>query len=156
MIHAIKQSCSQCDFSEQFINGQQLICEQDNPLQAVYRAHIIDYGSLSSGELVAIIEQWVLGGATATTDLGVVIIFDTSCPVSINSTSDTVCQQPSATVESNIQNNIIVIGAVVGGVCVAIVSLVVVAVVVILKMKKMRRYLSPFTFHKLLVTLDGT
>ena len=137
VIDAIRQSCSQCGFSEQFINGEELICEESNPLEVVYRAHIMDYGSLSSSTLVDIIEQWVVGGATATTDFGVVVMFDASCPISINSTNDLVCQQPSTI---GVSNTRVLIGAVVGMVLIIFTLLIIAAAVVIaFKLRRMIR-----------------
>ena len=155
VIDAIRQSCSQCGFSKKFLNGEELICEEDNPLQVVYRAHIIDYASLSSSELVDIIEQWVMGGATATTDLGVVVAFDASCPVSITSTNDPVCQQPSTI---GVSNTIVLIGALVGTVLVLIIfALLIIAVVVVFKLRS-RRYMHAISikiFILMFVNLDG-
>ena len=134
VIDAIRQSCSQCGFSEQFINGEELICEESNPLEVVYRAHIMDYGSLSSSELVDIIEQWVVGGATATTDFGVVVMFDVSCPISINSINDSVCQQPSTI---GVSNTIVLIGAVV--LIIFTLLIIAAAVVIAFKLRRMIR-----------------
>ena len=155
VIDAIRQSCSQCGFSKKFLNREELICEEDNPLQVVYRAHIIDYASLSSSELVDIIEQWVMGGATATTDLGVVVAFDASCPVSITSTNDPVCQQPSTI---GVSNTIVLIGALVGtGLALIIFALLIIAVVVVFKLRN-RRYMHAISikiFILMFINLDG-
>ena len=71
-----------------------LLCDTQNPTQAVYRAQVFNFGSISSTQIVSWIEEWVLNGASVTTG-PVLVTFDSTCPVSLNSINDNICQLPS-------------------------------------------------------------
>ena len=71
-----------------------LLCDAQNPTQAVYRAQVFNFGSISSTQIVSWIEDWVLNGASVTTG-PVLVTFDSTCPVPLNSINDEICQLPS-------------------------------------------------------------
>ena len=71
-----------------------LLCDAQNPTQAVYRAQVFNFGSISSTQIVLWIEEWVLNGASVTTG-PVLVTFDPTCPVPLNSINDEICQIPS-------------------------------------------------------------
>ena len=68
-----------------------LLCDTQNPTQAVYRAQIFNFGSISSTQIVSWIEYWVLNGASVTTG-PVLVTFDPTCPVPLNSINNEICQ----------------------------------------------------------------
>ena len=71
-----------------------LLCDTQNPTQALYRAQVFNFGSISSTQIVSWIEDWVLNGASVTTG-PVLVTFDPTCPVPLNSINDEICRLPS-------------------------------------------------------------
>ena len=57
-----------------------LLCEAQNPTQAVYRAQVFNFGSISSTQIAS--------GP-------ILVTFDPTCPVHLNSINDEICQLPS-------------------------------------------------------------
>ena len=71
-----------------------LLCDAQNPTQAVYRAEVFHFGSISSTQIVLWIEDWVLNGASVTSG-PILVTFDPTCPVTLKSINDEICQLPS-------------------------------------------------------------
>ena len=82
-----------CGFLDSFITNETLLCDTQNPTQAVYRAQVFNFGSISSTQIVSWIEDWVLNGASVTSG-PVLVTFDPTCPVPLNSFNDEICQLP--------------------------------------------------------------
>ena len=70
-----------------------LLCDAQNSTQAVYRAQVFNFGSISSTQIVSWIEDWVLNGASVTSG-PILVTFDPTCPVPLNSVNDEICQLP--------------------------------------------------------------
>ena len=86
----VKDYCD-CGFLDSFMTNETLLCDTQNPTQAVYRAQILNFGSISSTQIVSWIEDWVLNGASVTNG-PVLVTFDPTCPVPLNSFNDEICQ----------------------------------------------------------------
>ena len=71
-----------------------LLCDAQNPTQAVYRAQVFNFGSISSTQIVSWIEDWVLNGASVTSG-PILVTFDLTCLVPLNSINDEICELPS-------------------------------------------------------------
>ena len=70
-----------------------LLCDTQNPTQAVYRAQVFNFGSISSTQIVSWIEEWVLNG-TSVMYASILVTFDPTCPVPLNSINNEICQLP--------------------------------------------------------------
>ena len=70
-----------------------LLCDTQNSTQAVYRAQVFNFGSISSAQIVSWIEDWVLNGASVTSG-PILVTFDSTCPVPLNSFNNEICQLP--------------------------------------------------------------
>ena len=90
VVDTIRDYC-ECGFLDSFITNETLFCDIQNPIQAVYRAQVFNFGSISSTQIVSWIEDWVLNGASVTSGL-VLVTFDPTCPVPLNSINDGICQ----------------------------------------------------------------
>ena len=135
VIRAINNSC-QCDCQEVYITNEQLHCDLSYPTLANYRAKITSFKSLSSNELVTIIEQWILSNPSVRSGPAIVT-FDTSCPISITLTNDPFCSnwlnpstQSSSAVVPAISSVIVIM--------ILVVIIVVVVVLVLLYLKQKR------------------
>lgn len=91
VIQAVRSIC-QCDFQMNYISEVVLLCDEQNPNQAVYRARITSYGDYTAEQLVHIIEDWITQGPMTTSD-GNTIVFDPNCPIRISTNSDPICEQ---------------------------------------------------------------
>ena len=65
VIGTVQDYC-ECGFLDSFITNETLLCYAQNPTQAVYRAQVFNFGSISSTQIVSWIEEWVLNGASVT------------------------------------------------------------------------------------------
>ena len=92
MVDTVKDYCD-CGFLDSFIANETLLCDTQNPTQAVYRAQVFNYDSISSTQIVSWIEEWVLNGASVMYGPSLVT-FDSTCPVPLNSINDEICQLP--------------------------------------------------------------
>ena len=95
VVDTIQDYC-ECGFLDSFITNESLFCDSQNPIQAVYRAKLFNFGSISSTQLVSWIEDWVLNGASVTSG-PILVTFDPTCPVPLNSINDRICQIPVTT-----------------------------------------------------------
>ena len=93
VVDTLREYC-ECGFLEIFITQEMLLCDTQYPTQAVYRAQVFNFGSISSTQIVSWIEEWILNGASVTTG-PVLVTFDPTCPVPLNSINDEICQLPS-------------------------------------------------------------
>ena len=100
-----------CGFLDSFISQEMLFCDAQNPTQAVYRAQVFNFGSISSIQIVSWIEYWVLNGASVTSGL-VLVTFDPTCPVPLNSFNDEICQQEMIATTHSSSSVIVIIGSV--------------------------------------------
>ena len=116
------------------------MCDIQNQTQAVYRAQVFNFGSISSTQIVSWIEDWVLNGASVIYGSSLVT-FDPTCPVPLNSINDEICQLPIAIMQST-SNLIYIAGGVSAAGCILVISCIVVIVIVTfsvyLKFKKGR------------------
>ena len=88
------QDYCECGFLDSFITNESLFCNTQNPTQAVYRAKLFNFGSISSTEIVSWLENWVLNGASVR--IGPILVtFDPTCPVTLNSINDGICELPA-------------------------------------------------------------
>ena len=130
-----------CGFLDSFITNEMLLCDAQNPTQAVYRAQVFNYGSISSTpQIVSWIEDWILNGSSVTSG-PILVTFDPTCPVPLNSFNDEICQQ-EATILSATSSLGVIIGSALAGGCVMFICVVVIIIVAFychLKSKK-RRY----------------
>ena len=95
VVDTIQDYC-ECGFLDSFITNETLFCDSQNPTQVVYRAKLFNFGSISSTQIVSWIENWVLNGASVT--IGPILVtFDPTCPVPLNSINDGICQIPVTT-----------------------------------------------------------
>ena len=92
MVDTIQDYC-ECGFLDSFITNETLFCDTQYPTQVVYRAKLFNFGSISSTQIVSCIEDWVLNGASVTSGL-VLVTFDPTCPVPLNSINDGICELP--------------------------------------------------------------
>ena len=92
VVDTIQDYC-ECGFLDSFITNETLFCDSQNPTQVVYRAKLFNFGSISSTQIVSWIEDWVLNGASVTSGL-VLVTFDPTCPVPLNSINDGICELP--------------------------------------------------------------
>ena len=134
-----------CGFLDSFITNETLLCDTQNPTQAVYRAQVFNFGSISSTQIVSWIEDWVLNGASVTSGL-VLVTFDPTCPVPLNSYNDEICEQEVTAASS--------LGVIVGSalavgfiVIICIVVIVIVAFNCHLKSKKGRYDMTEMIVH---------
>ena len=88
-----------------------LFCDAQNPTQAVYRAQVFNFGSISSTQIVSWIEEWVLNGASVTSG-PVLVTFDSTCPVHLNSFNHEICQQEMNASTHSSSSMIVIIGSV--------------------------------------------
>ena len=95
MVDTIQDYC-ECGFLDSFITNETLFCDTQNPTQVVYRAKLFNFGSITSTQLVSWIEDWVLNGASVTSG-PILVTFDPTCPVPLNSINDRICQIPVTT-----------------------------------------------------------
>ena len=95
VVDTIQDYCK-CGFLDSFITNETLFCDIQNPTRVVYRAQVFNFGSISSTQIVSWIEAWVLNGASVTSGL-VLVTFDPTCPVPLNSINDRICQIPVTT-----------------------------------------------------------
>ena len=95
VVDTVIDNCD-CGFLDSFIAQEMLLCDTQNPTQAVYRAQVFNFGSISSTQIVSWIENWVLNGASVTSG-HVLVTFDPTCPVPLNSFNDRICQIPVTT-----------------------------------------------------------
>lgn len=128
MIDIVTERC-ECAFTGDRINNEELLCDLSNPTSAIYRAKISSTNTILADDVVAIIEQWITGGATVTEGL-VIVTFDSTCPVRIGSNSDPICEREMDTM--SLSSTTTVIGASVAVVIVLIVVLFTAAMVLIL------------------------
>lgn len=133
VITAINDSC-QCDFQEVYITNERLHCDLSFPTLATYRAKITSFKSLSSNQLVTIIEQWIQSNPSVRSGPAIVT-FDTNCPVSITSTNDPFCSNP---LNPSTQSSSVVV-PVISSAIVIIVLVVIVVVVVVLLLLYLKR-----------------
>ena len=95
VVDTIQDYC-ECGFLDSFITNESLFCDSQNPTQAVYRAKLFNFGSISSTQIVSWIENWVLNGASVTSG-PILVTFDPTCPVPLNNINDGICQIPVTT-----------------------------------------------------------
>ena len=93
VVDTVQDYC-ECRFLDSFITNESLFCDTQNPTQVVYRAKLFNFGSISSTQIVSWIEDWVLNGASVTIGL-VLVTFDPTCPVPLNSINDGICELPA-------------------------------------------------------------
>ena len=72
------------------------MCENDEPLQVVYRANITTYASYSASQLVSYIEEWIRQGASITSGV-FMVTFDSSCPVEVSDINEPICRLSAGT-----------------------------------------------------------
>ena len=87
VVDVVIDNCD-CGFLNSFITNEILLCD----IQNVYRAQVFNFGSISSTQIVSWIEDWVLNGASVTSG-PILVTFDPTCPVPLNSINDEICQQ---------------------------------------------------------------
>ena len=83
-----KSQC-ECSIAENDFTHDELVCDQELITQVVYRAKIATM-STDANNVVSIIEQWILHGASITSGL-TLVTFDPSCYIRISSFSNPVC-----------------------------------------------------------------
>ena len=140
------------------------MCDTQNPTQAVYRAQVFNFGSISSTQIVSWIEEWVLNGASVTSG-PVLVTFDPTCPVPLNSFNDEICKQsvtistltPTPTIVETMQSSFSIVLLVIAGsialgltMFICIITMIVMIVCCCIKSKR-RRY---DVIHKCLVTIS--
>ena len=122
-----------------------LLCDTQNPTQAVYRAQVFNFGSISSTQIVSWIEEWVLNGASVTSG-PILVTFDPTCPVLLNSINDEICQlpmttSPSTPTKQSTSSLGVIIGSAIAGGCIVFICVVVIIIIAFyfrLKSKKGR------------------
>ena len=92
VVDTIQDYCN-CGFLDSFITNETLFCDIQNPIQAVYRGEVFNFGSISSTQIVSWIENCVLNGVSVTSGL-VLVTFDPTCPVPLNSINNGICEPP--------------------------------------------------------------
>ena len=150
LVYTVKDYCD-CGFLDSFIANETLLCDTQNRTQAVYRAQVFNFDSISSTQIVSWIEEWVLN-ETSVMYGSSLVTFDPTCPVPLNSINDNICQLPmSSSIPSPtptitiIQSSSILIyiaGGVSAAGCILFISCIIVIVIVMLfiyfKFKKQR------------------
>ena len=110
VVDVVIDNCD-CGFLNSFIANEILLCDTQNPTQAVYRAQVFNFGSISSTQIVSWIEDWVLNGASVTSG-PILVTFDSTCPVPLNSFNDEICQQEMIASTHSSSSVVIIIGSV--------------------------------------------
>ena len=142
VVDTVKDYCD-CGFLDSFITNEILLCDTQNPTQAVYRAQVFNFGSISSTQIVSWIEDWVLNGASVTSGL-VLVTFDPTCPVPLNSFNDEICKQ-EVTVSAATSSLGVIVGSVLAGGCIVIICIVAVVIVTFyFRLKSKKRRLANF------------
>ena len=148
VVDTIQDYCK-CGFLDSFITNETLFCDIQSPTQIVYRAQVFNFGSISSTQIVSWIENWVLNGASVTSGL-VLVTFDPTCPVTLNSINDGICELPGTmststptivTTQSTSSVGVIA-GSALAGAFIVLICVVLIIIVILyfrLKLKK-RRY----------------
>ena len=139
-----------------------LLCDTQNPTQAVYRAQVFNFGSISSTQIVSWIEDWILNGASVTNG-SVLITFDPTCPVPLSSFNDEICKQsvtistltPTPTIVETMQSSLsitlqVIAGSIALGLTVFICIIMIVMIVCCRIKSKRRRY---DVVHRYFVTI---
>ena len=110
VVDVVIDNCD-CRFLDSFITNEMLLCDTQNPTQAVYRAQVFNFGSISSTQIVSWIEEWVLNEGSVTSG-PVLVTFDLTCPVPLNSFNDEICQQEMIASTHSSSSVVIIIGSV--------------------------------------------
>ena len=126
IVDVVIDNCD-CGFLDSFISQEMLLCDAQNPTQAVYRAQVFNFGSISSTQIVSWIEEWVLNGASVTSG-PVLVTFDRTCPVPLNSFNDEICQQ-EVTISAATSSLGVIIGSALAGGCIMFICIVVIIIV---------------------------
>ena len=138
VVDTLQEYC-ECGFLDMFITQEMLLCDTQNPTQAVYRAQVFNFGSISSTQIVSWIEEWVLNGASVTSG-PILVTFDPTCPVPLTRFNDEICQQ-DMTVTAATSSLGVIIGSVLAGGCIVFICVVIIIIVAfyfLLKSKKRR------------------
>ena len=144
VVDTVIDNCD-CGFLDSFIAQEMLLCDTQNPTQAVYRAQVFNFGSISSTQIVSWIEDWVLNGGSVTSG-PILVTFDPTCPVPLNSFNDEICQQ-EVTVSAATSSLGVIVGSVLAGGYRCIVIICIVAVVMVtfyFRLKSQKRRLANF------------
>ena len=152
-----------CGFLDSFITNETLLCDTQNPTQAVYRAQVFNFGSISSTQIVSWIEDWVLNGASVIYGSSLVT-FDPTCPVPLNSFNDEICKQsvtistltPTPTIVKTMQSSfsivlLVIAGSIALGLIVFICIIIMIVMIVCYRIKSKRRRYD--VIHRYLVTI---
>ena len=138
VVDTVIDNC-ECGFLDSFIAQEMLLCDTQNPTQAVYRAQVFNFGSISSTEIVSWIEDWVLNEASVTSG-PILVTFDPTCPAQLNSINEEICQQ-EVTISAATSSLGVIVGSVLAVGCIVIICIVAVVMVTFyfhLKSKKRR------------------
>ena len=142
VVDTVIDNCD-CGFLDSFIAQEMLLCDTQNPTQAVYRAQVFNFGSIFSTQIVSWIEDWVLNGASETSG-PILVTFDSTCPVPLNSFNDEICQQ-EVTVSAATSSLGVIVGSVLAGGCIVIICIVAVVMVTFyFRLKSQKRRLANF------------
>ena len=140
VVDTVKIYCD-CGFLDSFIANETLLCDTQNPTQAVYRAQIFNFGSISSTQIVSWIEDWVLNGGSVTSG-PVLVTFDPTCPVPLNSFNDEICQQQMNASTHSSSSVVVITGSLSAfGLIVLLCNVVIIIIILSIRFKlKQKRY----------------
>ena len=132
---AIRERC-QCNFQQIFIEQILPLCENDNPLQVVYRANITTYASYSASQLVAFIEEWMKQGASITSGI-YMVMFDSECSVEVSDVDQPICRLSGATCLQSVVRSSLLAGAILLVIFFTMMGIVLMTVVCLIRWRRM-------------------
>ena len=141
VVQNINQIC-QCGVSAELITEGAFQCFRNSDHQVTFRARLRGTAQITSSQLLAYLEMFVVNGDSSTTIAvqGVRLDVDNSCPVAINSFSDPQCISTTMTPQSD--NTAAIIGGVVAVIVVVAVTVIIAIAAIVRKCCRSR-----FTFR---------
>ena len=130
----VETRCS-CGFTAVNIQDNEFSCRSiENTV--VFRAEIMYSGNFNADELVGFISDWIQGGASIVTD-GTRLAVDNSCPTQLDSflSDDCVSTDQGETLSTGA-----IVGGIVGGVCVLLISTSIITVVILVRRRKLKKF----------------
>ena len=142
VVELAETTCS-CMFDGDHIVNREFSCRSDENT-VVFRGEIVytSDGESTAGSLVVFISQWVQDGASIVVD-GVRLDVDSMCPAELESFSSEDCETMEETTGGGQESDTsvgVIVGSVLGGVCLLLVILVI-GMVIVLWWRKHKTYM---------------
>lgn len=83
--------------------GDSVSCDIATPTDAIYRTNLTGIHPFSTTQLVDLISQWIMGGATITSGI-TQITLHSQCPVAIETANEPLCRADSTTIGNKPDN----------------------------------------------------